>query len=290
MDMAKRPVEQTPMPRHQPQGPSRVLAHTLLTQPGRSPQQWLFVLHGMFGAGRNWRTVANQMVQVRPDWGVILVDLRMHGDSQDFPPPHTLRTAAGDLAVLRHATGLRTAGILGHSFGAKVALQYATDDPQDLRQVWIVDASPSAGEPAGTAWRMLEAVRTLPAVFASRDSAVDALRQAGFAPGLAQWMATNLKGGDSGYAWKLDFGALRAMLEDYFRTDLWAAIEHPPAGMEVHVLKATESDAIDDAAEARLRSISSANGRVFLHRVEGGHWLNVDNRDALVGLLSRALP
>src|SRR5690348_1027778 len=96
-----------------------ILAHTLVTPPGRRPQRWLLVLHGLFGAGRNWRTVAGRLVQVRPEWGVILVDLRMHGDSQDFPPPHTLRTAAGDLAMLRNATGLRTAGVLGHSFGAK---------------------------------------------------------------------------------------------------------------------------------------------------------------------------
>jgi esterase len=267
-----------------------ILAHTLVTPPGRSPQRWLLVLHGLFGAGRNWRTVAGRLVQVRPEWGVILVDLRMHGDSQDFPPPHTLRTAAGDLAMLRNAAGLRTAGVLGHSFGAKVALQYATDYPQDLRQVWIVDATPVAGEPDGPAWRMLEAVRALPAIFASRDSAVEALRQAGFAPAVAQWMATNLEGGEAGYAWKLDFGALRALIQDYFRTDLWAAIENPPAGMEVHVLKATESNAIDAAAEERLRSVASTNGRVFLHRVEGGHWLNVDNRDAIVGLLSRTLP
>jgi esterase len=278
------------MPPHPPPVPGRVLAHTLLTHPGRTPRHWLLVLHGLFGAGRNWRTVASEVVQVRPDWGVILVDLRMHGGSQDFTPPHTLRAAAGDLATLRDAAGLRAAGILGHSFGAKVALQYATDYPQDLRQIWIVDATPSAAEPAGTAWRMLEAVRALPAVFASRDSAVEALRRAGFDPAVAQWMATNLVRGDAGYTWKLDFGALRALIQDYFRTDCWGAIEHPPPGLEVRVLKATESDAIDDAAEARLRSIASTNGRVVLHRVEGGHWLNIDNRDAIVGLLSRALP
>ena len=126
--MAKRPVEQTTMPPHEPPIASRVLAHTLLANPGRTPQQWLLVLHGLFGAGRNWRTVASQLVQVRPDWGVILVDLRMHGDSQGFPPPYTLRTAAADLAALLNATGLRAPGMLGHSFGAKVALQYAAED------------------------------------------------------------------------------------------------------------------------------------------------------------------
>src|SRR5262245_20308941 len=120
----KKAVEQT-MPPDQPQVPGRVLAHALLTHPGRSPQQWLLVLHGIFGAGRNWRTVASQLVQVRADWGVILVDLRMHGNSQGFPPPYTLGTAAADLTALLNATGLRAAGILGHSLGAKVALQYA---------------------------------------------------------------------------------------------------------------------------------------------------------------------
>src|SRR5512142_1296285 len=75
-----------------------LLSHQLLTATETTPARWLYVLHGIFGAGRNWASIMRRLVRERPEWGAVLVDLREHGRSGGFPPPHTVATAAGDVA------------------------------------------------------------------------------------------------------------------------------------------------------------------------------------------------
>src|SRR5436305_214981 len=81
------------------------LAHALVTAPsvgaGSAPARWMLFLHGILGSGANWRTFAKQIVAERPSWGAVLVDLRLHGESQQgFGPPHTIAAAARDVAEL----------------------------------------------------------------------------------------------------------------------------------------------------------------------------------------------
>ena len=70
------------------------LAFSTVTANGAAPSQWMFFLHGIFGSGANWRTFAKRFVEARPSWGAALVDLRMHGASQNCAPPHTIEAAA----------------------------------------------------------------------------------------------------------------------------------------------------------------------------------------------------
>lgn len=264
-----------------------ILAHETLSAEGAHPERWLLVLPGIFGTGRNWATVARRLARERPDWGVVLVDLRQHGDSQGFPPPHTVAAAAGDVATLADTLPSSAAAVLGHSFGGKVALAYATGAPAGLEQVWMADSTPEVGEPAGGAWDMLRAVRELPPHFTSRQELVDALAARGVARPVAQWMATNLEREAEGILrWRFDVDAIEALLRDFFRTDLWEAVESPPPGVEVHVIRATRSDVLSTEAVGRVRAAAAAR----LHEVEGGHWLNADAPDALVALLAEGLP
>ncbi|MGH7506370.1 MAG: alpha/beta fold hydrolase [Longimicrobiales bacterium] len=251
-----------------------------------SPARWLYVLHGIYGAGRNWATVARRIARERADWGVVLVDLREHGASQGFSPPHTLVAAAEDLVELARGTGEAPAAMLGHSFGGKVALAYARRAPERLEQLWIVDSTPDAREPGGSAWEMLHVLRKLPEVFATRDEAIEALVAGGVARPVAQWMATNLEKKEVGYSWRLDFDAMEALLRDFFRSDLWPVVERED-GPEIHFVKAAESSVVTEEAAAR---IEASGDRVLLHHVASSHWVNADNPDALVELVVRELP
>lgn len=268
----------------------RVLSHTLVATAGAEPRAWMLVLHGFFGAGRNWSTVARRLTEQRPDWGAVLVDLRLHGGSQGFPPPHTIAACAADLIVLAGAIDGPVRAVLGHSFGGKVALAYVARRPASLRQGWIVDADPSAAEPSGDPWALLRTVRALPREFKTRHDFVAALGRAGVEHRTADWMATNLDHSETGYRWRLDFDALDELLADYFRADLWNVVEHAPSGVDLHFVKATRSTAVSEGSVARLRRIAAATGRVVLDEVQGGHWLNADNPDAVAALLSRGLP
>ena len=254
----------------------------------RGPAE-LWFLHGIFGAGRNWRTVARRTVEARPGWAGVLVDLRLHGGSRDFPPPHSLAACARDLERLAGQRGIGPVGILGHSFGGKVALQFLSARPAGLRQAWIVDSPPGARPPGGSAVRMLETVRRRPGPFRTRWDGVAALEDAGFSTPVPRWMATNLERREDGWRWAFDPDEMEALLEDFFRTDLWDVVEDPPKGVSLHFVKAEGSGALDGEACRRIER-AGATGRVHLHRLPGGHWLNVDDPDGLVELLTRRLP
>ena len=88
----------------------------------------------------------------------------------------------------------------------------------------------------------------------------------------------------------LDWEAMEALLRDFFVRDLWPIVEAPPAGVDLHVVKATQSSRLSDAACARIEAAVRATGRVELHRVALGHGVPADNRAAIAALLAAALP
>jgi esterase len=247
------------------------------------------MVHGIFGSGRNWASIARRLVRARPDWGVVLVDLREHGNSSGFPPPHTLRACADDLTRLADALGHTPHALLGHSFGGKVSMTFALQTPA-LEQLWIVDSTPEARPPAGNAWEMLGIIRNLPDHFSSRDALISELEKGGIAHPVARWMATNLAGDpEAGYRWRFNLPAIEELLGDFYGTDLWAVVEAPPGSVDVHLIKADDSNILSEDAVRRIEEEQAA-GRVSLHRVAGGHWVNADNPDALHDLLVQHLP
>ena len=255
-----------------------------------APSRWMHLLHGFLGAGRNWRSTARRVADARPDWAGLLVDLRLHGGSRDAPPPHTLEACVRDLGATVEAGAPRPRALLGHSFGGKVVLAAAADRPAGLEQVWVLDATPSAGEPTGSPVEMLEVVRRRQGPFADREEAVSALGDEGFPPRVGRWMATNLEETGDGLRWALDPDALEELLEDLFRRDLWTVVEEPPEGLELHVVKAEGSDVLGEDEVRRIEAAAPGTGRVHLHRLEGGHWLNISNPEGVLELLERRLP
>jgi esterase len=240
-------------------------SHTRIAT-AENPEAWLYLLHGIYGSGRNWASLARQLVAERPEWGVILVDLRLHGGSAGFSPPHTLRACVDDL------------------------LRLEADLGRHPRRAWVVDSTLRTGEPSGTAWDVIGIVRSLPTRFASRDEVVDAMVEHGYERGVGQWLAMNLERASDGFVWKLDWDGVEEMLRDYFRADVWAVVDEPPDDVELHFIRATESTSIDAESRARIRLAAERTGRVSLYEVAGGHWLNVENPDGVLRLLTRFLP
>lgn len=233
-------------------------------------------------------------MRARPEWGALLIDLRQHGASRGLAPPHTVVAAARDLDALVEDTGALPAAVLGHSFGGKVALLFARDAApaarQALTQVWVIDSTPAASEPGGSAWSMLGLLRTLPPAFQTRDSLIEALVSHGVARGVAQWLATNLEAHDDGvYRWRFDFDAMQSLLDSFYETAAWDVVESPAPGVEIHLVKAEDSTVLSGDALARAER-AAAGSRTFLHRVGGGHWVNAENPAAIEELLVQMLP
>ncbi len=274
------------------------LSHAVVAAEGATPNKHILFLHGILGSGSNWRTFARKLVAARPAWSAVLVDLRLHGQSQGFGPPHTLAACAGDLEELEGALDLPVGAVLGHSFGGKVALEYAGRRPK-LELAWILDSSPGARPDARgseSTVRIVKLLETVPERFSTREAFVDWVVQHGTDRPIAMWLAMNLRAapGGEGYALRVDLPALRSLLDDYFARDEWPVIESAAGGESAtrfHLVVGGRSTVLDAEERARAEALARKSDRVRLHVIEGaGHWIHVDAPDALFDLVAAETP
>ncbi len=259
-----------------------VLAHSPIPGEGK-PRRWALMLHGILGRGSNWRAIARGIVQERPDWGIMLVDLRQHGDSCGFSGPHTVEAAARDLEALADVVDGPIEAVYGHSFGGKVALAHASHGQTNLRRVTTFDSSPGAvlapergGRSTDGVVSMLE---RLPTRYPSRQVFIDRVVDEGQTQSLAQWLAMNVERCDGGdYRLTLDVPSVRELIEDYYVRDYWPVVEGARPGLEVDLVVAGRSTVYSPADIERARA---AADDLFVIP-EASHWLHVDSRDALL--------
>jgi esterase len=270
-----------------PSSPDAPLAATPIAGGGPITRQ-LVMLHGIYGQGRNWQTIARKLTERRPEYACSLVDLPYHGHSPAGAHGATVRGLAADVDAWCGSRHVTPDAVLGHSFGGKVALALAERLASRPLQVWLIDASPEARRPAGSAWGMLDVVRGLPATFGRREEATTALMDHGYAAGVAQWMATNLDRDDGRFRWRLDFDAIELLLRDFFALDLWPVVEPPAPTHTVHVVRALGSSVITPDAVDRLERQQGAG--VHVHHREGGHWIHAEAPDVIADLLAEHLP
>lgn len=271
---------------------SSLFYRTVTATPGQSPARWMLVLHGILGSGDNWRGAMQRFVRGCPAWGAVLVDLRMHGRSQNLPPPHTVETAAADLQGVIDELAEPVSAIVGHSFGGKVALSRAAAHPSGLEHVWDLDAMPGPRPDAHGSEATLEALTVLEDVafpIASQRVFTERAERHGLSRGVALWLAKNLTRRDDG---QLELGidphAIRALVADHLHRDLWHAVEEPPPGPSFHLVAGGNSAAFDATARQRARAAADASQRVTFHEIEGaGHWVHVDAPGALQTLLKQ---
>lgn len=248
----------------------------------------LVMLHGIYGRGRNWQAVARAVVAARPDVACWLVDLPHHGGSGPGRHGDTVHGLAQDVLDWARVAGVNPRVVLGHSYGGKVALAIAARLRGKPLQVWVIDSTPDVKAPSGSAWEMLQAVRSNPDRFPSREAAQTALQALGYELPVAQWMTTNLVREGDAFRWQLDFAAMERLLQDFFTTGVWEVLESPDPRHDIHIVKATRSSAIAPDTHERIRRASGT--RVHLHEREGGHWIHAERPDVITALLIEHLP
>lgn len=101
------------------------------------------ILHGFFGMGDNWKSLANQY---KEDFEVHLIDLRNHGrslHSNDF----SYEIMVKDLKHYCDSNNLSEIILLGHSMGGKVAMFFAAQYPEKIKKLLVADISPKQYPP-----------------------------------------------------------------------------------------------------------------------------------------------
>lgn len=267
------------------------LAHTLVTHDGARPSRWMLLLHGLLGRGSNLLGLARRLTSDDPDLGVVLPDLRMHGDSQRCAPPHTLARAADDVRELVAALPITISALAGHSFGGKVALRLLDDPWAALGSTCVLDASPSSRRerPANdTTLRVLAALSSAPPRFENRSRFMEALERAGIDVGLRQWLAKNLVRDGEQYRCALDLDAIGALLADYDRNDLWPIVEAPPPTVRLVFAIGGRSASLSAAEQDRLRELAGRGVIALYELPKAGHWVHVDDPDGVLRVLQQA--
>ncbi|MBI5928251.1 MAG: alpha/beta fold hydrolase [Chloroflexi bacterium] len=108
----------------------------------------LIVLHG--GPGLDHHMFGDYLDPLTDHYRLILVDQRAQGLSAMCPPSTwTIPQMAQDVVSLAQALELGQYAVLGHSFGAMVALQNAVDFPGAAAQTIISSGVPSASKYLG---------------------------------------------------------------------------------------------------------------------------------------------
>jgi len=103
----------------------------------------LFVLHG--GPGLDHDEFGDYLDPLCDQFRLILVDLRAQGKSEKCPESTwTLEQMAKDVVLLANALELKQYAVLGHSYGAFVALQNAVDFPGAASYTIVSGGVPSA--------------------------------------------------------------------------------------------------------------------------------------------------
>ena len=94
------------------------------------------LLHGLASTCRIWDFVAPILAR---DFAVIAVDQRGHGDSGKPEDGYDFASVGRDVAALLEGRGIRRPVLVGHSWGADVALELAVAHPGLLQGIVFVD-------------------------------------------------------------------------------------------------------------------------------------------------------
>ena len=99
----------------------------------------LLILHGYFGMGDNWKSLANKFGE--KGFEVHLIDQRNHGRSF-HTEAFDYELLVEDLLNYIEYHSIEKPHILGHSMGGKTAMLFAVVYPDLLDRLIVVDISP----------------------------------------------------------------------------------------------------------------------------------------------------
>lgn len=238
------------------------------------------VLHGLFGAGRNWLTVARRLSSA---FEFHLVDLRNHGRS-----PHTTSMTYTDMVadVLRMLDQRRLARpiVVGHSMGGKAAMTLAIHHPERLTRLINIDIAP-VSYPDRFA-DMIAAMRTLDlSTIRRRHEADGAMATAIPETQVRQFILQNLVFRDGVAAWRANLATLQEQMPHILGPIPVA--DNASFDGDTWFIRGERSDRIT-ASEIPVIQ------RLFpYHQIEtvpgGGHWPHAEAPEAFLELFRRAL-
>lgn len=237
----------------------------------------LILVHGLFGSGNNWGTIAKHFSQ---HYQVICVDLRNHGRS-----PHSASQSftdmAEDLLLLCDTLNLEQIHLLGHSLGGKVAMQFAVQHPERVDKLMVADMAIRAYADAHT--HLIDAMMEIDLTALGNRQEVDSLlRKRIPQTELRQFLLMNLVKLDSGLAWRINLSALKTNYSSLQQ----AVCENARYAKPSLFIRGEQSDYVQ---EVDIDQISSHFIGAQFASLPTGHWVHAENPQAFIEVVSNFL-
>ena len=241
------------------------------TEYGAGPP--LAILHGLFGSGRNWRSLAQHLAAGHR---VLTFDLRNHGASP-WADGMSYGEMVDDVRAALRTRGIQQAALLGHSMGGKAAMLMALLHPGEVDRLVVVDIAPAANPPNLLPY--IRAMRTVDLRGVKRRAEVDAAL-AGAVPDPAEraFLLQNLVIDENAARWRLNLEAIeRCFPEIVGFPDLPAGTAYRGPALFV---AGARSNYIQPEHEPGIRRLFP---RARIMRIEGaGHWVHAEQPQAFL--------
>lgn len=237
----------------------------------------LILLHGLFGSGDNWGVIAKHFCQ---QYQVISVDLRNHGRS----PHHASQTyedMAVDLIELCDSLNLDKIYLLGHSLGGKVAMQFASQFPNRIDKLIVVDMAMRAYPDTHT--HLIDAMLSVDISSMQTRSAVDLALSSSIEDKMVrQFLLMNLVKSGERLAWRLNLTALKnnyATLQQAVRTS--AKYDKPSL-----FVRGQWSDYVSDDD---VEQIKTRFTKAQFASLPTAHWVHAEQPQAFIEVVAQFL-
>ena len=245
------------------------------------------ILHGLFGASRNWRSVAQALA---PQHRVLCVDLRNHGASPWADSMGYLEMAA-DVQALIARQRLHQPLLVGHSMGGKTAMALALQNPAAIGGLVVVDIAPVAYADRMTPYVQAMAGLDL-AGLAGRAVAQSRLaeRLAGLLagrradPGVVGFLLQNLVSHDGRFDWRLNLAAISAAVPGL--SGFPAELRGRQYGGPSMLVYGTQSDYVTPGHAADFVDWFPQSRQIAI--AGAGHWLHAEQPAAFIAALQQA--
>lgn len=229
--------------------------------------QPVIIMHGLFGSGDNWRSIARMM---EPHYQSIVVDMRNHGRSP-HDPEMNFTVMADDILELMTDLSLDKVSLLGHSMGGKVAMQFSLLHPDMVEKLIVVDIAPKYYPPHHDA--VIEAIESIdPKQLTDRTEAENALaRFLGNDQSTIQFLMKNLSRlPEGGFEWKPN---MPVIIDAYYHLMEDVTPTEPFLG-PVLFIRGEKSRYILDDDIPHIKTLFPKSRLVTI--TGAGHWIHAD--------------
>ncbi len=250
-----------------------------MMQVGHGSQPVVF-LHGLFGQGRNFLSIANQLQQQATCY---LVDLPNHGHSS-WTVGFTLIQQADLVADWLRDNFSRPVTLVGHSLGGKIAMLVALRHPRLVVKLVVIDIAPAQSETVAGFASLITALQRLPLEqLTSRSQADELLVEIIPEEGTRAFLLQNLRRHSGHWSWLANLDLLADSLPEIAS---WPEVGGSFAEPVLWLLGGN-SDYVQPEQEATMRELFPTTIRLVVKGA--GHLVHVDRPQVVVDAIRQLL-